>query len=498
MRNRMKSLAGVILLLACGLQSVPCEAAEDQPSSPGSVSGAVGQLKPVFDVCELYAPGHFGNSYEVLGPNEMREVLAEAKFWGFRRYADWFDMDDCKDPFPSGHTYGLGDALWDAKKTNFGSAQALGLLRDLAITPNHVYVDQCLPELLATKEARVFGQLICPSNPRARQIILKDYENLFADLARAGVRLTHLSAGPYDFGGCRCEKCNPWILTFAKLSHEIYTVARKHHPQIKMDMIGWWWSDEEHRQFAEWVDQNAPGWIGHMYLHLPYGATRIAESPLPKGCQRGAFVHISYAEQASPRDMYGHLGPIVAAERLQKTVADLKAQGVTGLTAYSEGVFEDVNKAILAGLASGQYRTADEVLDAYARRYFGVDADTARLWAAWLKAWGKPFDVDTQKSAATLETLLKATPHRGWRVRQWELKQQLFAIHREIGPGNQWTPERLAAVERFWAVQEQIQRGLWGLAPQRHIFGRRYTPLPWYASWAKFNATQVQVIGKDQ
>ena len=76
-------------------------------------------VKPrVFADCELYAPGHFGNSYEVLGPNEMREVLAEAKFWGFNRYADWFDTDDCKDPFVSGHTYALGDAQWDAKKTN--------------------------------------------------------------------------------------------------------------------------------------------------------------------------------------------------------------------------------------------------------------------------------------------------------------------------------------------------------------------------------------------
>ena len=75
--------------------------------------------------------------------------------------------------------------------------------------------------------------------------------------------------------------------------------------------------------------------------------------------------------------------------RLQRTVADLKAQDVTALTVYSEGVFDDVDKATLAGLASGQHETADEILAAYARRYFGVDADTARLWAAWLKPWGK-------------------------------------------------------------------------------------------------------------
>jgi len=63
-------------------------------------------------------------------------------------------MDDCKDPFASGHTYGLGDALWDAKKINYGSAQALGLPRDMVLTPNHVYLDQCLPGLLATKEGQ--------------------------------------------------------------------------------------------------------------------------------------------------------------------------------------------------------------------------------------------------------------------------------------------------------------------------------------------------------
>ena len=166
-------------------------------------------------------------------------------------------------------------------------------------------------------------------------------------------------------------------------------VAEKHHPGVKMDMIGWWWSADEHRQFAEWVDREAPGWIEHMYLHLPYGATKVADVPLPKGCRRGAFVHISYAEQASPRDMYGHLGPIVAAERLEQTVADLKAQGVTGIMAYSEGVFEDVNKAMLAGLASGEYTTADEVLEAYARRYFGADAETAKEWARVAQGLGE-------------------------------------------------------------------------------------------------------------
>jgi len=200
MWNRRTLCAAGLSLLAVGILLDAASArAEDQASPP----------QPVFAVRELYAPGHFGNSYEVLGDNEMRDLLAESASWGFNRYGDWFDMDDCKDPFAPGHTYGLGDALWDSKRLHYASAQSLGMHCDLVITPNHVYVDQCLPDLLATKDARVFGQLVCPSNSKAREMILKDYENLFADLARSGVRLTSLNAGPYDFGGCRCKKCEP-------------------------------------------------------------------------------------------------------------------------------------------------------------------------------------------------------------------------------------------------------------------------------------------------
>jgi hypothetical protein len=454
--------------------------------------------QPVFEVREMYAVGHFGNSYEVMGDNEIRAVLEEVKAWGFDRYCDWFDTDDCRDPFVPGHSYGLGEAQWNSKKAHYAIAQRLGFSRTLAVNPNHVYVTQCLPAFQVVGGPRVQGQLVCPSIPEARAMILTNYENLFRDLAAAGVQLNALMACPYDWGGCRCQKCAPWILTFAQLTHDIYERAQKHFPHIKMNMLGWWWEGDEHRLFAEWVDKKAPGWVDIMYLHIPYDATRVADVPLPKGCRRGAFVHIGYSEQKKPRDIYGHLGPVIACDRLQQTVQNLKAQGIAAINAYSEGVLDDVNKAILGGLATGAYRTGDEVLEAYARRYFGVDAETARQWAAWLKAWGKPYDVDLRQAAATWEDLLKKTPKGGWRLQQWGLKQRLFASLKEIGNGNQWTPERLAAVDRFWSVHEELHRGLWGLPPERHIFGKAYTPVPWYASWAKFQAGQAREIGKEQ
>lgn len=484
-------LAAILLpLLAASLS----QAAGESNASDTSAASP----EPLFDVCELYAVGHFGNSYEVMGDLECRDVLTEAKRWGFNHYCDWFDSSDCRNPFVGGHSYGMGEALLETKTRHYVIAQELGLAPAAAVNPNHVYIDQCLPDLLATKGPRIQGQLICPSIPEARAIILKNFDDYFAHLAQAGVRLHALMPCPYDYGGCGCEKCKPWIITFAKLTHEIYGIARKYHPDVKINMLGWWWTAEEHRQFADWADANAPGWVDTMYLHIPYEHSRVAMVPLPKGCQRGAFVHIGHNETNRPHGQYTHLGPVIAAERIEETVINLKAQGVTAVIAYSEGTVDDVNKALLGGLASGTYQTSDEILTAYAMRYFRVDEPTARKWAAWLKAWGQPFRRDTAKSAGTLKKLQKATPEGDWRLRQWELKQELFAANEAIGTGNRWTLERLAAVERFWAVQEKIQRGLWGLAPQRHIFARRYTPTPWYRSWAEHQRTEARSVSKEQ
>ena len=203
-------------------------------------------------------------------------------------------------------------------------------------------------------------------------MILKNYDHLFADLAKDGVRLSALCPCPYDFGGCACPKCKPWILTYAALTREIHQIALKYHPNVEVHMIGWWWSPEDHRQIARWVDREAPGWVKSIFLHIPYGATMVSQVGLPRDCRRAAFVHVGYAEQSARRDIYGHLGPVIAADRLQRTVADLQRGGVSGIMAYSEGVFErsqprHPGRAVL-GQVPHQRRGAPRLR----RRHFGA------------------------------------------------------------------------------------------------------------------------------
>jgi len=265
-------------------------------------------------------------------------------------------------------------------------------------------------------------------------------------------------------------------------------------------MIGWWWMPEEHKMFAQWADREAPGWVKTIFLHISYDKTRVGDVVLPSGCARGAFVHIGYPERNVSGDRYGMLGPLAAPKRLRKTLDDLHDQGIARLMDYSEGKCDDVNVALFAGLSSGKYGSSDEVLRAYAKRYFGADDATSKDWAKWLADWGDLFAVDIGQSRRKLDELLAKTPKKNdWRLRQWELKLELFRLHSEIAKGKQWTPERLELVDRFCAVREKIQRGLWGLGPQRHWFHRNYCGLSWYGSWAKHVSEEAKEgIDKEQ
>ncbi len=161
----------------------------------------------------------------------------------------------------------------------------------------------------------------------------------------------------------------------------------------------------------------------------------------------------------------------------------LAQQRVTAVMAYSEGVFDDCNKALLAALGSGRCQTTAEVLTEYATRYLHATADTAPAWDRWLEQWGVPFSIDTQAARTQLASLLPAGPSHDWRLRQWQLKLELLDLHRQIGAGSEWDAQRLALADQFWRTQEQLQRGVWGLGPVRHVLNVQFAPLPWYASW---------------
>jgi hypothetical protein len=440
---------------------------------------------PIFPIRECYCPAHFGNSYEAMWPLERLDYLKEMKWWGFNRFADWMTTTDVCDPTDN-QFQTLAVAMDDRKIAAFRSAQDLGMEINLIITPNHVYLDQQRTAYAARLRRGIFGQLVCPSHPKARKVILGNFEMWFRKLANAGIRLSGFTGFAYDFGGCACKKCDPWIVTFAELMKEAHDIARKCHPDIEPWVCSWWWTEEEHRLFNDWCRRKAPGWLKGMTMHILYGETSFKNVAVPKGCRKVAFTHIGYSDEVASSDIYTKWGATLSPIRIPATLDAIRQKGAVGFQAYSEGVFDDINKAILAGLASGRARTSHTILKIYARRYFGGDAEA---WAGWLEQWGDRRTVDVAKAERDFAKMApKARP--GWRLEQLRSKLRLEKLDRTIGRPSQgeWTRKTLGLVDAFWAEQEHLQRDVYRLGPVRHVFARRFHPPKWYDSWMQATA----------
>lgn len=460
---------------ACGLAALRAKDASGESAAPADRDHGA------FPVRECYCPAHFGNSYEAMWPREMASYLAELKWMGFNRYGDWITTTDICNPYTSDATWDLAKEQLDRKKKAFRAAQDLGLGLNLIVTPNHVYLDQLRPHYAAVKSTKIFGQLVCPSHPEARKLILDNFDRWFGDMAEAGIQFSAFTAFAYDYGGCNCEKCRPWILTFARLMKEIHALALRRQPEIEPWFCSWWWTPEEHSQFNAWAAKEAPGWLKGMTMHIEYGQTQPKDVEVPAGCRKLAFVHVGYGDQ---RDMevYGRIGPVIAPHRLPQTLLELRQRGFEGFQAYSEGVFDDCNKALLAGIGSSRFPDADGVLQAYAERYFSASGD----WARWLSQWGNRRDVPLPAAAEEFARLAgDAKP--AWRLELWRFKVELETLQRAIGvpKENEWTAEKLKLADTYFTTQERLYREVYRLGPVRHVLNPRLMPPAWYESWRK-------------
>jgi hypothetical protein len=409
----------------------------------------------------------------------MAETLTEARFWGFNRFSDWFDTIDLCNIYQRGGTgYNMPEAMWDRKFATYAIASELDYDLSLVITPNHVFSDQVTSLNEAEKSEQIFGQLVCPSRPESMEIIISNYRNLFDDFMKRGLVLKSLQACPYDYGGCSCEACKPWIVTFGNVYKEIAALAKERFGEIEANLIGWWWSAEDHRDFTTWANREAPGLFRSMAFHLPYGEVAYKNLPLPRGTRERAFVHISYGEKGWP-DAYGKMGPSIAPARIEATVNNLFARGAEGFCAYSEGICDDINQALLAGLSSGRFASADEVLMEYAERHLGGDL---KAWSSFIGLMGDFNSIDVRKARLSWDRIERGA-RPGWRLEQLRWRLVMAEANATLMTRTEWNAEHEAAAESFWAAREHLYRHVWRLGLPRHIFKFDSLPPAWYQDY---------------
>lgn len=213
------------------------------------------------------------------------------------------------------------------------------------------------------------GIILCPEKTGALDYILANERKLMKLMQR--FPLDYLVTWPFDEGGCECEKCRPWGgRGYLKLIEKSKDVAREFFPNIKFIVSTWLFHDDDWVLFYQYLESHT--WIDVVLADSHNDFPRYPlEHPLPHHTPLITFPEISMW-QRSPWGGFGATPLPAHFERLFRQV-----QGhASGYFYYSEGISEDINKAIISAFYNTPQTTAEETLRQYCNYEFpGADPD---------------------------------------------------------------------------------------------------------------------------
>ena len=327
----------------------------------------------------LYYAIHFYNWYQNTSPEELERYCEDLMLWGYNGFCGLFgriSYDSWDDPRME-KALALQKKLFRcAKNLNMMTAQLLQFI-DFK-TPNPAF---------AADTTGIFGKNgnpICPEKPGAYEFLR---ETLFKEVSLlAEFSPDYLVYFPYDEGGCSCEKCAPWGGNgYYKLAKRMHREILAHFPDLHPKAILATWhfnlGFNDPRDFP-WLDrairedkEKGDDWVSYITLETRRGLPEfIAEHGVPGGVKAIDFPEITMHRL----DPWGAFGANPLPTEIKRIFGDVQHVVHGGLT-YTEGRFDDLNKALLAGFMWDKSRSARENFQDYTGYEFR-DAITDDLW----------------------------------------------------------------------------------------------------------------------
>lgn len=448
---------------------------------------------PRFPTRIHYMPAHFGNSFMVAWPAEMRRYLEDMALAGASGYGDWFDPNDMADPYAP-HTYcPLSLSLWRRKKEFLRTAKSLGLDTMLFVAHNVGFVDQLRPEWLGVRDhkLRVQGQVLCPSIPGARSVCLQNQENLFQDLKESGVVIDKVAFGPYDDGGCACPRCQPYYPTFLGMIEEIMPRIQKQFPSVAGDICGWWTSDDEMKLLKQFVATKAKGWFSTYQWSATYGVFALPGSirDLIGDLPLSTFFHIGFSNDN--RDVYFRSGIHSAPERIASVIRSFEQAGCTGFHSYNESWGDHLNVFLSSRMARNPQEQPGELVREYVSAMHGLSGADREAVAGVLEEMQH---LDSSRASRWREVLdsvaarVQTPPRQGWAFEHVRLKAGLLSLDHSIETGTDWksptsVEAMLPTMERRIGMTETMMREVYGLGVLSHAFIEDRMMPAWFDSY---------------
>jgi hypothetical protein len=326
-----------------------------------------GTSVPQAPVRGMYLAFNFNNWYVSCPREELARYLDDLALWGFNAIQILPLMADPADQ-PA-----FEKRVAD-NRTVLNLIKEAGMKPGFLVPPNYGFPNvpkealaTAVPDTTPARRGNAAPgdeRRICPSHPKGKEFLHSMLDLLMKGYEDIGIH--YVAAFPYDFGGCGCKQCSPWgARGFVDLCKDFSRITRARYPECRFILTTWCY-DALGSQEGEYAGLNRVLQQGNDWCHYIMADSHedFPRYPLEQGVP-GGLPLLNFPEISMwGRYPWGGYGANPLPSRFQRLWGQIKHLCQGGFP-YSEGIFEDINKAVVSQFYWNREGQAEDTLREY-------------------------------------------------------------------------------------------------------------------------------------
>jgi hypothetical protein len=307
----------------------------------------------------IYFATHLGNWYMTAPEETIRHYVEDMALWGYNTWVFNLpveDFNDFNEKIAREKIDRLRRLMAVAKKAGFKVGIGQAINNGLKSAPKKVLASD------VGKLPGSYGVCICPSLPQGHEYLLDVWGKIMDTFADIDGGIDYIWSAAYDWGGCGCEKCAPWGYSgFLKITKDVMTQVKTKNPNCKLVVSTWFFSEDEFKGLTK-VLASDNSWIDYLMggrCSAEYPAYMV-KNGIPGNLPMTNFPEISMWGMRP----WGGYGANPQPGRIQGFWKE-EAGIISGGVPYSEGLYEDLNKAIYSQLYWKKDNSTEDIVREY-------------------------------------------------------------------------------------------------------------------------------------